>query len=1752
MFNPAKASFDIKREFIDYIRTANHFSDREMGESFVRELHRTVSKGPILDIKDTFEPSKSIEELIQEGVLTQEFRELEAQKPNQGIYKRKLPLTRPLYTHQERAVRHITAGNNAVVTTGTGSGKTECFLIPVLNELLEQKYKGILPTSGVQAILIYPMNALANDQIKRLRELLMFYPDITFGVYNGDTEHEYLKAESKYMSMHSLENCKELRTPLPNELISRGQMHEMPPHILCTNYAMLEHLLLKPEADKLFSGADMRFIILDEAHVYHGVTGMETALLLRRLKARIRSTKDVRFVLTSATLGTQGESDDQIVHFAKTLTGVEYTKADIIFGKRIVQQFTDSRDVPMSFFRDVAALEDLKKLDEVFARYDFQYDEKREPSDNLFELCLSAKIYQKIRGQIRQPIELKKFAAQYGLTEDESIELIHVLSQASQNGISLIDVRYHYFIRALEGAYYAPAVDKTIYLTRKKHVDTNGRRYAAFEIAVCPNCGDTALVGKIGDADQSGIRRLEMVSQQAGAHYFLIDRENSADDDTVIETEIIEEAEEQEKQTKADAKFCRYYLCTECGAISEEQYGKPRCGCNSSYTVLLKELLGKGSICPKCVSEKMYRLYLPNNVATAVLGTSLFETLESREVADMVDGRMRSWMGGKQFLAFSDSRAEAAHFAPYLSKYYKMFLRKRGVVKALDQSSDFIKENSYTTSDLANDMKRIFLNNSSFVEKLDDRENVSLREQESIAGKNAWIGILGAMLDSEKSDGLTALGFMQFRYKPLHSEKYNIIPKYAQLYHTSEAVMEALLSRLLMTIVRFGALKCPVELEADDLKYIFFSQQEKYFTEQTTENMKNNMMGWMPRNRKGKANQWYRNARQDMVMRTLDMSEQEAYDFLGKFYHEFLRQHILDRRMTKNEAFALDASDFEILVPGNPHAKWYTCSRCGHVSVYNINGKCTVRNCTGNLNEISPEALQTDNHYVKLYRKEQFQPLLIREHTAQLSRSEGQICQLDFEKNRINALSCSTTFEMGVDVGDLETVFMRDVPPTAANYAQRAGRAGRSKHAAAYALTYAKLSSHDFTFFEEPNRLIEGKIQPPSFKLDNEKVLLRHIYAVVLSYLFRRDPGLFGNNRFNNLIEDDGEEALHALIEEQPEELTELLRHTFGKTLDEAFGISDYRWADKFIGEQGTFTRLASEYQKTVEEYNQRLQEQAAKGMSDASARRLYGILEKRLKLYKGEQLISMLSRNNVLPKYGFPVDTAELTPSSDAKDNQYSAPELQMVRDLKLAISEYAPGAKVIADNKMFTSRYIRKSAISKGDMAFHSDRISICRNCGETNYAHTEDPDAECIVCKHPLTGNWNSSIEPRSGFVTEPGFDAVPMRRPKHPYSNDACYIGDGNALNTYSYLTSDRLLRLHSTEKDKILILSKQHFYVCDRCGYAVGIQEIGSFIKTKKEREKAEKGMPYIEGIKHNSSWGNACGAQSLSKSYLHHVFETDVVKMEFDRSIATDAEQLSVMHALLNAMASVLEVELSDIDACIVKSGSVFSIIFYDTCAGGAGHVHRILEENGKTLEKILKYAYQLVSNCTCDTSCYSCLRDYSNQRDHEKLDRMLAAKILAAYQGNCQEWVEGETEVLPYAGDDGSEHIGETEEASEVKYQARIVENGLLPGNSYREIWEYAKQDAYEPWEEVFFDELIDKADEMTNFELPRNGVLLQLPDCDETISPMLSWPIRKIALFFVDGKEGHDLLKNTDWKPFIMDEQFSPDALLKYIKEE
>ncbi|MFC5851068.1 DEAD/DEAH box helicase, partial [Streptomyces chlorus] len=211
------------------------------------------------------------------------------------------------------------AGRNLVVATGTGSGKTESFLLPVLNALAAEHARGTLGP-GVRALLLYPMNALANDQMKRLRRLLAETPHITFGRYTGDTKDDPHRAADTFEQLNPGE------PRLPNELFSRREMRATPPHILLTNYAMLEYLLLRPQDMDLFEGehaGGWRFIVVDEAHVYDGARGAELAMLLGRLKDRVGRGRDIQAIATSATVGAE-ENPAAVTAFAQALFDVPF------------------------------------------------------------------------------------------------------------------------------------------------------------------------------------------------------------------------------------------------------------------------------------------------------------------------------------------------------------------------------------------------------------------------------------------------------------------------------------------------------------------------------------------------------------------------------------------------------------------------------------------------------------------------------------------------------------------------------------------------------------------------------------------------------------------------------------------------------------------------------------------------------------------------------------------------------------------------------------------------------------------------------------------------------------------------------------------------------------------------------------------------------------------------------------------------------------------------------------------------------------------------------------------------------------------------------------------------------------------------------------------------------------------------------------------------------------------------------------
>lgn len=288
----------ITGKYVRYLKTMFDIDNPDYKEMFDKKLEEleSFSKGPYLDVVDSFESGKTVKQLIDDRVLNRDFEFVDS------IYNK------TLYKHQEVSVMKASSGKNIVVSTGTGSGKTESFLIPVLNSIMnERKASGHLD-AGVRALLIYPMNALANDQISRLRKLLKDYPYITFGSYTGQTEEKYGKALSKYKSLNSN------KEPLKNELISREQMKETPPHILITNYSMLEYLMLRPKDNSLFQGKysnHWRYVVLDEAHTYSGSTGIEVSMLLRRLNAYLNK-PSLQYILTSATLGSENTNDEVI------------------------------------------------------------------------------------------------------------------------------------------------------------------------------------------------------------------------------------------------------------------------------------------------------------------------------------------------------------------------------------------------------------------------------------------------------------------------------------------------------------------------------------------------------------------------------------------------------------------------------------------------------------------------------------------------------------------------------------------------------------------------------------------------------------------------------------------------------------------------------------------------------------------------------------------------------------------------------------------------------------------------------------------------------------------------------------------------------------------------------------------------------------------------------------------------------------------------------------------------------------------------------------------------------------------------------------------------------------------------------------------------------------------------------------------------------------------------------------------------
>lgn len=1543
-FAPVLASRIIKEKYLRYLRTIFKIADRNYARQFEDALANdgSFAAGPYLDVTDSFVKGLSIAEMFAQRILAPNFDKLN------------IPYTRPLYKHQELAIQKVISGHNIVVSTGTGSGKTESFLIPIFNHLLSELKSGTI-TPGVRALIIYPMNALANDQIERLRSILGNFPQITYGSYTGQTRNKY---DDALVEFKSLNNNAE---PPENELISRDQIKERPPHILITNYAMLEYLMIRPEDSVFFSNDyahKWRFIILDEAHVYNGSTGIEVSMLLRRLKAKLQN-DTIQYVLTSATLGSD-DDNAEVAAFATNLCNSRFNENNIIRAQRIIPApERETVNLSNSFYNDIANL-----LDEGRTERDVIQKLKEMVSHNiggtlnevLYDIVLHDKNYWKVRQYLLTPKTVSDLAREVAWTPEAVAAFVTVASHCEKNGDRLFDARYHMFLRASESVFITLKPSGRLFLTRKDFHYEGTEKFKVFEIATCSTCHAIYLVGKEKNGYLEQYNIVEDVEQKSA--FLLASSISDTDEDHPLQ-ELNVEAEE-------------YEICARCGHLRKASLvGEHRCAHGKgSYVKIIKVKINSSSgTLTKCLSCEninglgILRMFFTGQEAvTSVIGTALFEELPAyKSTQEMIIEEDDTGFGfvpdepkvvqekvAKQFIAFSDNRQAAAFYASYFDSTYKSILYKRLVVEALKNMS----ANNKPVYEFVEDLTYQF-----------EKYSVAAGKSGEVTEKEAWKAILAEIADNNGNTSLYSMGILGLGIND------KLIPPNKKLDLTKEEV-SSICSVFALGMMSDAALKYPVNLTRADKEFFTHNGVEYSYT-LSDANQKRHRRAFIPT----KANKRLDYFMRIMEKKSIQLTKEDAKKMLQGIWNNILCHNQLRILMAVDGAYRLDAEQIKV----SANNRWYICPRCKKATIYNVAGVCPSYRCDGVLQPVDCDKIFADNHYYNLYRNMDIRELRVVEHTAQLDRETAYGFQKQFQRKEIDVLSCSTTFEMGVDVGNLETVFMRNMPPSPANYAQRAGRAGRSKATAAYAITFCNKSNHDFTFFRYPEKMIRGKINPPKFIVENDKIAVRHLYASALGYFWKVYPAFFSKTANMTEGTENGERGVDVFkqyLQSKPGDLKAYLHRALPAVLCQKFAVDSFGWIDGLLGEEGVLTKAIAEYEYEVGILNEAIRAAIEK-------RHRVDRLFERVRVYQNENILTFMSRKNVLPKYGFPVDTVEMTITGNNTG-------LQLQRDLSMAISEYAPGSQIVANGNLITSRYIRKIP----RMSWKMFDYIRCK-CNTLNISpHEEETNEErlttCMQCGESLAGiRRRTFLVPSFGFESGNEIKKPGLKKPECTFKGEISYIGYRTQFEMPSYSIGDSVIQLGFSQSDEMAVLNESNFYVCETCGYTD--LDDSKFAGTKRS--------------KHNNSADYTCSNKILKRYSLGYRFETDVVLMRFISPELSKREiALSVLYGVLLGICHYLNIEENDISGCLqyfynpISNQPNYALVLFDKTPGGAGHVRRLNDQ--KILTGVLHTTLDLMEKCDCggevaDSSCYTCLRNYYNQKHHDELKRCYVIDFL-------------------------------------------------------------------------------------------------------------------------------------------------------------
>lgn len=1610
-FNPIETARKVEDSYREYIATTIHFDDADLQKQLETILCEPgyLAKGPFLEAAPPYRKDKTVAELVDEGLLCKGMMSLG------GGETHNFDPYRPLYVHQVKAIEKSVAERNYAVVTGTGSGKTECFLLPILNDILSEFEKSGR-SAGVRAMILYPMNALANDQLKRLRQLLKG-TDVTFGRYTGDTEEKESVALRKWKD----ENPDQTR--LPNEIISREKIRENPPNILLTNYSMLEYLLLRPEDAPLFEGAfgaNWRHIAIDEAHVYSGALGTEIAYLLRRVKARIESETGelpkLHCYATSATIGSE-EDMPKVAIFAQDLFGEVFSSdpanLDVITSEKDQPQDaldekpwgTLSLDTWAELRRELsdpenASVEDIRSTltsggapEEVVARLDGE-----SPLMGLGKILLGESSAAKLVRRCERLFDLTDLDTIEELEIEEltgdkrGVEIlaamVEVLSSAQRSkDVPILTSRYHSFLRAPEGIYLNLHTRKlTPHKTIAEHYDDENDT-PVYEVSVCRHCGQAYILG-------------EESSDPEVKTAWLSPRHEGTDSDDEFLPRVYYRLLSGESERDPDEKI--QWLCPICGSLYHEAEGGAHrfeheivaripIALNQNEKKQADEAEAR---CRHCGYQSVVAIQ-PMRVSPEAAGSVVCYDLvrdippfdEEEADEDDLSADLDEERRAGSVICFSDKRQDAAFFAPAMDRTYGNITRRqliREAVEALSRDGEGCKPSSV----------------------IDWITSVAKRRYPGVLGSNkrgqatAWI--LDELAAEDSRNSLEGLGVVrieptEFNEGFSHPGAKKLVARQVDILNADGVTWLSCEDYILFVRTCLELLREKNVIEVPEGVPELRNNHEKRGNLVVLERGSSAsrdivyFAGDAVRGTENKRSAFIRK----YVKRVhgIELTREDVRPILQSLF-QFMGEY-LSCRLFKGEGYLIDSPehfrlsrDIWTMYPHSNDDIVYRCDACGCETHLDTRGVCTTTKCNGTMVKMSfAEAKNKDRFYKTVYQDEAL-PLDIEEHTAQLSSKKAREIQSEFIKGNVNVLSCTTTFELGVDVGDLRAIFMRNVPPSTANYTQRAGRVGRRAGKPGYAITFARLRPHDVAYFEDPAKIIGGNTRVPMCYLNNDAIAIRHVFAVAMSEFFRyasRSLGKDYSHGYNDFMdlsksEPEGLEDLRRFLASRPKSVYEQLVRVVpqGMPVAEEVGVNEWGWIAKLVGpidsaESGSGGRLLLAHSLKHADF-ERIQDgiELNMGVNDILASKL---LKSRDALKK-ERTIAILAESGVLPKYGFPTDLVELHLLDI--ENSVGENRLELSRGMRQAIREYAPGAEIVAGKTLWKSVGLRKP---KGQ-ELRKRRYGKCPNCETFVWPIENYSDkGECPVCHTEFALEKNMLI-PSYGFVGTENKKGIGLRRPR-PKGYASVHFSQHwpNETATREFCLPGGAVKVKYAENGQLCVLNSpaKGFQVCSYCNRAA----VGG------------------EKIQH-TYWCEKSGtAPKINRfSALGTAFVSDVLELVFDfdeATVCSDGDWEAVMWALFTAAAKILEVPETELGGTTYKNDAgSFSILIYDDVPGGAGHVRQLSKE----VTDLIEEAYKVVDgHCGCgeETCCYGCIANYYNQVVQANLSRGAAKRILGA-----------------------------------------------------------------------------------------------------------------------------------------------------------